>query len=302
MTIGSFFATLLGCSHLTAYEEAIARLPKENLLTFRGRKVYVEEHGSGPPLLLLHGFAASSYSFHKLVPLLAGHFRVVALDYYGFGYTERPKTADEFGIDAQLELVRHVMAAKRMGPATVLGHSYGGTLALMLAQSDPKLIERLVLISAATEFGEPPAWVRSPVLRWAGYPATRLLLSSPARFREIQRRAYHREEVLTVEVAEAYRERLMIEGLKETYFALIEGIATGGSPALDLARVKLPVLVIAGRHDKIVPPESAERLVAALPSAHLLLLEESAHSAPEEEPQAVAEAIREFTGAPRASQ
>ena len=302
MTLGSIFAMLTGCAPLTPHKDAIAKLPRENFLTFRGRKVHVEEHGSGPPLLLLHGFAASTYSFHKLVPLLAGHFRVVAMDYYGFGYTERPKTPDEFGMAAQLELIRHVMNVKRMGPATVLGQSYGGTLALLLAQSDPKLVERLVLISAVTEFGDPPAWVRSPVLRWAGYPATRLLLSSPKRFRAMQQRAYHREGVLTAEVAEAYRARLLIEGLKETYFAFTGGMASGASPALNLTGLKLPVLLMAGRHDRIVPLESAQRLVAALPSARLLLLEESGHSAPEEEPETVAKAIREFALHPRASQ
>lgn len=299
MTLASIFAMLPGCASLTPYQDAIAKLPQENFLTFRSRKVHVEEHGSGPPLLLLHGFAASTYSFHKLVPLLAEHFRVVAMDYYGFGYTERPKTTDEFGFDAQLELIRHVMKTKRMGPATVLGQSYGGTLALLLAQSDPGLVERLVLISAMAEFGDSPAWVRSPVTRWLGYPASRLLLSSPKRFRAMQQRAYHREEVLTAEVAEAYRARLLIEGLKETYFAFTAGMASGASPALHLTGVKLPVLVMAGRHDRIVPLESAQRLVAALPDARLLVLEESGHSAPEEEPATVAKAIREFAGQTR---
>jgi len=294
MTLGSFFAMLTGCAQLARYEDAIAKLPKENLLTFRGLKIFVEERGSGPSLLLLHGFAASSYSFRKLVPQLAEHFRVVALDYYGFGYTERPKTTEGFGIDSQLELIRHVMKVRRMGPATVLGHSYGGTLALLLAESDPGLVERLVLISAVSEFGPPPFWVRSPAVRWAGYPATRLLLSSPKRFRAIQRRAYHREGVLTAQVVEAYRERLLIEGLKETYRAFSEAMASGGSPAPDLAGVKVPTLVMAGRHDRIVPFESVQRLVAALPDARLVMLENSAHSAPEEEPETVAKMIREF--------
>jgi pimeloyl-ACP methyl ester carboxylesterase len=301
MTIGSTFALLTGCASLTPYPDAIAKLPKESFLNFRGRKIYVEEHGSGPPVLLLHGFAASSYSFHKLVPLLAGRFRVVSVDYYGFGYTERPKTTDAFGVDAQLELIRHVMKAKRMESATVLGQSYGGTLALLLAQSDAALVERLVLISAVTEFGEPPAWVRSPLLRWAGYPATRLLLSSPKRFRELQRRAYHREGVLTAEVAEAYRERLLIEGLEVTYCAFTTAMASGEQPALDVPGVKIPVLVMAGQHDRIVPPESAQRLVTALPNARLLMLEESGHSAPEEEPETVAKAIWEFAFRPRAT-
>jgi pimeloyl-ACP methyl ester carboxylesterase len=299
MTIDSFFAMLPGWASLTPYKGAIANLPEENFLTFRGCKVHVKECGHGPPLLLLHGFAASTYSFHKLVPLLAVHFRVVAMDYYGFGYTERPKTTEEFGINAQLELIRHVMEAKRMGPATVLGHSYGGTLALLLAQSDPKLVEGLVLISAASEFGDAPAWVRFPVTRWLGYLASRLLLSSSKRFRELQRRAYYREEVLSPEVAEAYRERLMIEGLKETYFAFTAGMAGGASPTLNLTGLELPVLVMGGRHDRIVPLESARRLAAALPDARLLVLEESGHSAPEEEPATVAAAIQKFAGQSR---
>jgi pimeloyl-ACP methyl ester carboxylesterase len=301
MTLASLCAMLTGCASLTPYKDAIAKVPRENFLTFRGRKVHVEEHGSGPPLLLLHGFAASTYSFHQLVPLLAGHFRVVAVDYYGFGYTERPKTADEFGIDAQLELIRHVMKTKRMGPATVLGQSYGGTLALLLAQSDPGLVERLVLISAVSEFGESPVWVRFPPTRWLGYPASRLLLSSPKRFRALQRRAYHREEVLTREVAEAYRTRLLIEGLKETYFAFSAGMASGARPVLNLRGVKRPVLVMGGRHDRIVPLESVQRLAAILPDARLLILEQSGHSAPEEEPVTVARAVREFARQTRAA-
>jgi pimeloyl-ACP methyl ester carboxylesterase len=294
MRIGSFISLLTGCAQLTPYQDAIAKLPKEHFLTLRGRKIFVEERGSGPPLLLLHGFAASSYSFHKLVPHLEAHFRVVALDYYGFGYTERPKTTDEFLIDSQLELIRHVMRVKRMGPATVLGHSYGGMLALLLAEADPGLVERLVLISAVSESATPPAWVRSPVVRWAGYPAIRLLLSSPKRFRSIQRRAYHHEDALTAQVAEAYRERLLIDGLKETYRAFSTAMVSGDSPTLNLAGVKVPTLAMAGRHDRIVPLESVQRLVAALPDARLVVLEDSAHSASEEEPETVAKTLREF--------
>ncbi len=63
MRIGSFISLLTGCAQLTPYQDAIAKLPKEHFLTLRGRKIFVQERGSGPPLLLLHGFAASSYSF-----------------------------------------------------------------------------------------------------------------------------------------------------------------------------------------------------------------------------------------------
>ena len=297
--LGEFFARLAGVAALTPYDRAIAGLPKEDFLTYQGRRVHVEEHGCGPPLLLLHGFAASTFSFHPLIPHLAGDFRVVALDYHGFGYTERPTAREDFDIAAQLDLIRHVMDAKRMGSAVVLGQSFGGTLALLLAQANPNRVKQLVLVGPATEFGAPPAWVRIPIARWAGYLACRWLLSSPKRFRSVQGRAYYRKEVLTEEVAEAYRQRLLIAGMREAYFAFTSGMASGKSPGLIVTGITTPALVVTGRHDALIPPEQAHRLVAALPSARLLILERSGHSAPEEEPEALAQAIREFAAAKR---
>lgn len=287
--------SLAGCSSLTPYGQAIGQLPRADFVSYRGRLVHVEERGAGPPLLLLHGFAASTYSFRSLTPRLAEQFRVVALDYYGFGYTERPKHLNDFGIEAQLDLVRHVMDAKRMGRATVLGHSYGGTLALLLAQTDPDRVESLVLVSAMADFSAPPPWwLRTPVGRWVGYPAARLVLSSPERFRSALGRAYYNKEVLTSEVSEAYRRRLLVEGLKETYFAFTSAMGSGKAPGLELPKIKEPTLVVAGRNDVIVPPGQMEHLAEALPAARLLFLEQSGHSSPEEEPASLSQAICEF--------
>lgn len=296
MTIGSFFAALTGCAPLTPFAKAVAGLPPDDFLTYRGRRVHVVERGAGPPLLLLHGFAASTYSFHRLIPHLADHFRVVALDYYGFGYTERPAEEDGFGTEAQLDLIRHVMEAKKMGASTVLGQSYGGTLALLLAQADPERVERLVLVSAIAEFGDPPLWLRFAPGRWAGYPASRWLLSSPTRFRSALGRAYYQKEVLTGEVAEAYRRPLLVEGLPRAYFAFTSAMGNGASPGLRVSQVAVPALVVAGAHDEIVPLAQSERLAAALPSGRLLVLPKSGHSSPEEEPEALAKAVREFAG------
>jgi len=294
MTSKTLVASLSGCASLTPYEKAIAGLPNEDFLIYRGRRVHVEERGSGPPMLLLHGFAASTYSFHKIMTRLEDHFRVVALDYYGFGYTERPKLPDDFGVESQLDLIRHVMDVKKLGCSNVLGQSYGGTLALLLAQTEPCRCARLVLVSAMTEFGAPPCWLRNSLGRGAGYLATRFLLSSQERFRSVLGRAYYRKEVLTAEVADAYRRRLLVEGLKETYFAFASAMGSGNSPTVELSKIKTPALVVAGRHDEIVPPGQMKRLSKALPSARLVILESSGHSSPEEEPAALAKSIHEF--------
>lgn len=189
------------------------------------------------------------------------------------------------------------MDAKKMGACIVLGQSYDGTLALLLAQTDPRRVERLVLVSAITEFGDPPLWLRFAPGRWAGYPASRWLLSSPRRFRSALGRAYYQKEVLTAEVAEAYRRPLLIEGLPRAYFAFTSAIRKGKSPGLRLSKIEVPALVVAGGQDEIVPLAQSKRLAEALPSARFLVLKNSGHSSPEEEPEELAAAIREFAGA-----
>ena len=58
-----FLFTMLGCASLRPYTEILEEIPEERIVEFEGQKIYVEQRGSGSPLLLLHGFAASAYSF-----------------------------------------------------------------------------------------------------------------------------------------------------------------------------------------------------------------------------------------------
>ncbi len=100
-----------GCQSLTPFSVVQSERP-EAFRKIGDQRVYVERWGqSGPKVVLLHGFAASSYSFRKLGPLLAKHFEVQALDLNGFGFTERPRTVDAYGLPAQAELVRQVAVA-----------------------------------------------------------------------------------------------------------------------------------------------------------------------------------------------
>jgi pimeloyl-ACP methyl ester carboxylesterase len=110
--------------------------------------------GQGPPLLLLHGFDSSFLEFRRLVPLLAGHHRLIIPDLYGFGFTPRP--AD--GTYAPSGVLAHLAALLERLPGTsgapdegvgVIGASMGGSVAVELARRHPARVERLLLLAPA---------------------------------------------------------------------------------------------------------------------------------------------------------
>ncbi|MFT3935529.1 MAG: alpha/beta hydrolase [Chitinophagaceae bacterium] len=112
-----------------------------------GINMYYEIHGSGYPLVLIHGGGSTIQScFGKLIPLLAKHFRVVAMELQAHGHTEDRNAASSFEQDADdvAALLSHLQISK----AHILGFSNGGNTAMQLAVRHPLLINKLVIIAA----------------------------------------------------------------------------------------------------------------------------------------------------------
>jgi pimeloyl-ACP methyl ester carboxylesterase len=281
-----------GCSALRSFEKVASKVPEEDWVVLPDQRVHVERWGdSGPNLVLLHGFAASTYSFRELGPLLGRSHQVTAIDLNGFGFTERPVEASAYSLEGQLATVSSVLDALNIERATVVGHSFGGQIAMRLADQQPERVESLILISPPTKLESPSWWLRFGPVRVALYPLMRLALSRPAQFRKLISRAYHQKDLLTNEVAEAYRQRLLVEGLWHAYRGF--GASLSGDPGPAPSPVQT-ILVVAGRHDAVIPLEDLETFVGGLPQAHLHVLEKSGHSSPEEEPEALAQAIQNF--------
>lgn len=114
-------------------------------LALSGGQVWIEEQGSGPPLLLIHGGAVDGRFFEHNVPALAESFRVVTIDLWGHGRSpdrDGPMTLDSFSTDVA-EALGQVVG----GRAHVVGHSIGAAVALVFALQHPELVDRLVLVS-----------------------------------------------------------------------------------------------------------------------------------------------------------
>ncbi len=285
---------LSSCASLHRYEKATAHLPPASLVRVGEQTVHVERAGHGRPLVLIHGFAASTYEFRKIIPLLAKHHRVIALDLSGFGYTERPSTKESYTPLGQAALVLRTLDELKIHSCDLVGHSFGGTIALQIAHLHPERVRRMVLISPLSQVTRRPLLLASPPGRLLAYGTARTLVSLPGPFQCALSQAYYQKDALTREDSEEYRKRLLIEGMPRSFYSFSRSLAEKSEFNVDLTAIQASTLVITGKHDRVISLESCRQAAQKIPRGQLLVLEESGHSAPEEEPDKVSDAILEF--------
>ncbi len=102
------------------------------------------DEGEGPPILLLHSSAASKWQWNRLRAPWAGRYRTLALDLWGYGETPMPANPEDFRIDDEIKLAKRLLE-RVAGPADVIGHSYGGVVALELALREPLLVRNVIV-------------------------------------------------------------------------------------------------------------------------------------------------------------
>lgn len=261
--------------------------------------LYYEEHGEGAPVLLLHGLGESTFTWHEIAPELAKGHRVIALDLKGFGRSDKPKD-HAYAADDQAALVARFIAAKKLDAVTIIGHSFGGTVALKTALADgvaeTRRIRRIAVIGA-------PALPRAtaPHLDLVRIPALPDVLAS----------ALPPEWIARLLLSEA------MGGAKEVSEATVQGYAApyrdpeAMHPFLATARaivkekdekivvrrlrqIRVPVLVVWCRKDPIVPLRSGRKLAATLRTSRLRIIDGCHHLPQHERPRQLLSELQRF--------
>jgi pimeloyl-ACP methyl ester carboxylesterase len=261
------------------------------VLDAAGWRIRYVRKGSGPPLVLLHGFASSIYTWSDVLPELARDHDVIALDFPAHGGSEvRPR------LDAAdlLRVAAGVVDGLGLSRFDLVGHSLGGAVAAVTAAQRPEQVRRLVLIDAAG-FNLAPA-DRPPLLKALGFVSPRLLDALPLRRPAVAlglRQVFHDDSRLTTERVDEYVAPLLRPGASAAVRSLLGGRDQLGVPEL-VGRIRSPTLVIWGRHDRWVDVSQADRFVAAIPGARKVVFEDCGHMPHEERPDQVATLLREF--------
>lgn len=266
-----------------------------------GLDVHYKEMGRGKQVfILLHGFGASVYSWREVMLPFSRLGRVIAFDRPAFGLTSRPLAGSwtgesPYSPEAQTKLVIGLMDALGVEQAWLVGNSAGGTVSVATALVFPQRVKGLILVDAAIYAGGgSPDWVRplfnTPQLDHLGPLLARQL---QARGDDFIRSAWHNPQNVTPEILAGYRKPLQANHWD---VALWELTKASHSLGLDkrLSELKMPVLVLTGDDDRIVPTEQSLRLGREIPGAKLVVIQNSGHLSHEEKPVEFMQAVQDF--------
>lgn len=265
-----------------------------------GRFVNYVRTGHGSPVVLIHGFAASIYTWNAILPELARGHDVVALDLPGFGGSDMPE-----GLTWP-ELPRTVTGLlDRLGlpRAAVVGHSLGGAVAVTLAARSPERVPRLVLIDSAG-FNLTPSQ-RPRLVGLAASPVLGPVLPHvPLRRALVHlalRQVFFDDRLAEGERVEEYLAPLSRPGWLPAMRSLLLSRQDDAAqfPAL-LGQVRAPTLILWGREDTWAPVEQAQRFREGIAGSQLRIFDRCGHVPQEELTRETASAMGAFLAEPAA--
>lgn len=255
-------------------------------LTIQGSTFHYLEQGTGPALVLLHGFPLDARMWRHQISGLSDAYRVIAPDLRGFGQS---RSGDSFTMDSLAADVRAILKQLGALPCVLGGLSMGGYVTLAYAKMCPTDLKAIILMDTKAEADTPEAregrkkMIQS--VHSAGSPGVA-------------------DAMLPKLLALAYQNSPLAGEVRQMAEQCPPGTLVNALGALrdrpdrtdDLASIAESVLVIVGDQDAITPPQIAREMHGRIPNAQLEIIPNAGHMSPMENPDAVNAAIRKFLG------
>jgi pimeloyl-ACP methyl ester carboxylesterase len=254
------------------------------MIAVNGTRLHYRNEGTGEPLVFVHGLGSSGHDWAKQVDAFSDRYRVITFDVRGHGQSDKPEgpySIPLFAADAAA-LLRTLEAV----PATIVGLSMGGMIALQLAVDAPDLVRRLVVVNSMPEAKLDSLrdrwiyWSRRLVSSWIGMRATGEFIAS---------RIFPKPEQGTLR--QQFIERWAAND-KQAYLATIDAIA-GWSVEEQLDQITCPTLVVAAADD-YTPVSVKRNYIDRMPNASLEVIEDAHHATPVERPQTFNRIVEQF--------
>ncbi|HEV2873840.1 MAG TPA: alpha/beta hydrolase [Thermoleophilaceae bacterium] len=256
-------------------------------------RVHYAEAGQGPPLLLLHGWPQHFWCWRRVVPQLAGEFRLICPDLRGFGWTGAPGRGydnETFAADAVA-----LLDALELERAGVIGHDWGGFTSFLLALHHPDRVKALLALSTPIPWLRPSPRVLASTWRtwyaWALAAIGREAVSRrPGAVRLMLRRGTP-DAAIDESEAEVYAERLReparAEATQLLYRGYLRSVLELRERRYESLRLTLPTRLVVGRGDQAVPEAVVTGFEPHADDMALEIVDGCGHFVPEERPDLV---------------
>jgi pimeloyl-ACP methyl ester carboxylesterase len=265
-----------------------------------GVRMHYRDEGaqSGPALLLIHGFSASLHTWEPWVARLGDDFRIISLDLPGHGLTRAP-AGYQASIETFRDVVEEFVHAQDIERFALAGSSMGGNVAWEYALAHPERVDALILVDASgwedtrAEASEEPnifKLLRNPTLG----PLLRDL-DNTRLIRQGLEASFADPSFVDDMMVERYALLSRAPGHRDILLQMTLNYRSRNyATAERLAALQMPVLILSGDSDRLVPPEHARQFHDAIAGSEIVIFETTGHIPQEERPDQSAMAVREF--------
>ena len=294
IALALIYLTLIIVAYLPYETTPIEELAGENskFVEVNGHTIHYIKQGTGKPLILVHGFGGSTYTWRHLIPLLSDHYTVYAYDILGFGLSDKPPDGN-YDMKSHGDSLIGFMDALKLPSASIVGHSMGGIIAGFAALTAPPRVDKLVMIEPGFYTNKTPAF-----LKYMFFPLNRIMARQFCG-RSMQERfllvSFYDKSLVTEEVVDAY---MIPTRTPDILDSMAHMMVTAAAQKYDGVTVHItqPTLLVWGEREQGVLPEVANRINGEIQGSTLAAVEESGHYVQEEQPQELAKIIRDFLG------
>jgi pimeloyl-ACP methyl ester carboxylesterase len=283
--------------------------PATRTLTLHGQEICYRSAGSeGPVVVLVHGIAGTSATWDSVLQGLGERHTVIVPDLLGHG--QSGKLGGDYSLGAYASAIRDLLFALGHRRATLVGHSLGGGVAMQFGYQFPEILERLVLVASGGLGRELHVLLRSAALPGAEYVLPLLfktgLPSTGTRIAGFINRLGFRAGPDLEEISRSFAS-LGDTDARQAFIHTVRGLIDPGGQRVDASgrlylATELPILLIWGAHDTLIPIEHGRAAQRRAPRSKLVVFESAGHFPHLTEPKRFVEVVERFIAETEAAQ
>jgi pimeloyl-ACP methyl ester carboxylesterase len=279
---------------------AMARAPEVEYLTIHGHVRAFVKCGQGPALLLLHGLGCDHTTWHPVLAALSRHYTVIAPDLLGHGRSAKPRA--DYSLGGYANGMRDLLTVLGIDRVTVVGHSFGGGVAMQFAYQFPERTERMVLVAPGGLGPEVTPAIRAitlpgfhQVMGMATLPGVRRLTTTGLRVLAATGLPHLRDLDEVAEIVDSFKDPNARRAIRHVVSAVVDWrgqIVTMADRAY--LTEAMPMCVLWGTEDSVIPVRHARVAAELAPGATIEVIEDAGHFPHKDHPQRFMRVLDEF--------